>query len=90
MVNGEIGHNAAQEKLVQYVERIEKLIEERQGINDDIKDVKGEAKVEGYDPSVIMDTIRVRAARRKSKAKYQERKSLLETYLAAFGIDDEE
>lgn len=90
MVSGEIGNNAAQEKLVQYVERIENLISERQGINDDIKDVKAEAKVEGFDPRIIMDAIRVRAERRKSPAKYQERKELLATYLAAFGIDDEE
>ena len=90
MVSGEVGHNASQEKLVQYVERIENLITERQGINDDIKDVKAEAKIEGFDPSIIMEAIRVRAAKRKSPAKYQERKSLLETYLAAFGIDDDE
>lgn len=90
MVSGEVGRNASNEKLVQYVERIERLMEERQGITDDIKDVKAEAKIEGYDTTAIMDTIRVRAALRKSKAKYQERKSLLETYLAAFGIDDEE
>lgn len=90
MVNGEVGGNAAQAKLVQYVERIETLISERQGINDGIKDVKSEAKIEGFDPRIIMDTIRVRAEKRKSPAKYQERKELLETYLAAFGITDEE
>lgn len=90
MVNGEIGGNAAQEKLVQFVERIENLMQERQGLNDDIKEVKAEAKIDGFDPRVIMDTIRVRAEKRKSPAKYQERKELLETYLAAFGIIDDE
>ena len=88
MVNREVGGNAAQEQLVGFVERIERLIEERQGINDDIKDVKAEAKAQGYIPSTIMDVIKVRALRRKSVAAYEEKQSLLETYLAAFGIDD--
>ena len=57
----EAGHNASQEQLVQFVERIENLLEERQGINDDIKDVKAEAKANGFIPSTIMDVIRVRA-----------------------------
>jgi uncharacterized protein (UPF0335 family) len=89
VVSGEVGGNAAQSKLVGYVERIENLIEQRKGINDDIKDVKAEAKIDGFDPSIIMEAIRVRAARAKSPAKYQERKELLDTYLAAFGIDDD-
>lgn len=84
------GHNASQEKLIQYVERIENLIEDRNGINDDIKDVKGEAKSEGFDTRTIMEVIKVRKLRRASMATYQERKSLLETYLAAFGIDEGE
>lgn len=90
MVNGEVGGNAAQEQLVQFVERIERLVEERQGINDDIKDVKAEAKANGYDATTIMAVIKVRALRAKSLPKYQEQQALLQTYLAAFGIDDEE
>lgn len=84
------GGNAASEQLVQYVERIERLLEERQAMTDDIKDVKTEAKSAGFDTRTIMSVIKIRAERRKSEAAYQERKTLLDTYLAAFGIDDEE
>ena len=86
----EAGGNASQEQLVQFVEQIETLIEERNGINDDIKDVKAKAKAQGYNATTIMAVIRVRAERRKSLPRYQEQKALLETYLAAFGIEDEE
>jgi uncharacterized protein (UPF0335 family) len=66
---------------------IENLIEERQTINDDIKDVKAEAKGQGYDATTLMAVIKVR---KMTAAKYQEQRSLLDTYLAAFGITDEE
>lgn len=81
----EAGGNAAAEQLVLFVERIERLMEERASINDDIKDVKAEAKATGYDAKIIMQVIKVRAMKREA---YQEQKSLLETYLAAFGIED--
>lgn len=86
-MTNEAGGNAAQKQLVQFVERIENLIEERQTINDDIKDVKAEAKGQGYDATTLMAVIKVR---KMTAAKYQEQRSLLDTYLAAFGITDEE
>jgi len=82
----EAGHNASQEQLRLYAERIERLIEERKGINDDIKDVKAEAKANGYDARTLMEVIRIRALEPHVR---QERKALLDTYLAAFGIDDD-
>lgn len=79
-----VGNNAANEDLIRFVERIENLIEERAAINDDIKDIKVEAKAKGFDNRTIMDVIRVR---KLGKEVYEERKSLLDTYLAAFGIE---
>lgn len=79
------GGNAAQEQLVQFVQRIERLIEERNGINDDIRDVKAEAKATGFDTRTINEVIKVRKLDAHTR---QERKALLDTYLAAFGIDD--
>lgn len=81
----EAGHNAAQDQLRLFVERIERLQEERKGINDDIRDVKAEAKANGYDARTLMEVIKVRALSTEVR---QERKALLDTYLAAFGIDD--
>jgi uncharacterized protein (UPF0335 family) len=85
MVSGEVGGNAANDQLRLFVERIEHLIEERNGINDDIRDVKAEAKANGYDARTIMEVIKHRKMEPHVR---QERKALLDTYLAAFGIDD--
>jgi uncharacterized protein (UPF0335 family) len=81
----EAGGNASQRQLIQVVERIERLIEERSGINDDIKDVKAEAKANGFDSRTMMEVIKIRKMERNVR---QERRALLDTYLAAFGIDD--
>lgn len=80
-----VGGNAAQKQLVMFVERIERLVEERNGINDDIRDVKAEAKANGYDVRTINEVIKIRKLDAHVR---QERKELLDTYLAAFGIDD--
>jgi uncharacterized protein (UPF0335 family) len=85
MVSGEVGGNAANDQLRLFVERIEHLIEERNGINDDIRDVKAEAKANGYDARTIMEVIKHRKMEPHVR---QERKALLDAYLAAFGIDD--
>jgi uncharacterized protein (UPF0335 family) len=77
--------NSANDQLIQHVERIERLIEDRTAINDDIKDVKALAKMDGYDARTIMEVIRYRKMDPQVR---QERKALLDTYLAAFGIDD--
>lgn len=80
-----VGGNAADQQLNLFVERIERLIEERKGLNDDIRDVKQEAKSNGYDVRTINEVIKIRALDTHVR---QERKALLDTYLAAFGIDD--
>lgn len=81
------GSNAAQEHLVNFVERIERLTEEKAALGDDIKEVFAEAKGEGYDARTMRSIIQLR---KLTKAQRQERRSLLDTYLAAFGMDDEE
>ena len=80
----EAGGNAANEQLILFVQRIETLIEERSSINDDIRDVKAEAKATGFDARTIMEVIKHRKMEPHVR---QERKALLDTYLAAFGID---
>ena len=41
--------NVAADQLRLFIERIERLEEEKKGISDDIKDVYAEAKSNGYD-----------------------------------------
>jgi len=80
----EIGHNSvAGDQLKSFVERIERLEEEKKTIADDIKDVYGETKAMGYDPKVIRKVI----ARRKQDANdLAEQEALLDTYLHALGM----
>jgi uncharacterized protein (UPF0335 family) len=52
--------NVARDELMQFIERIEKLNEEKAGIGADIKDVKGEAKGMGYDVKAMMKIIKLR------------------------------
>lgn len=70
----------AQERLRNFVRRIERLEEERIALVGDISEVYKEAGGEGY----IVKTIRqVIARRKKDKAKLQEEDATLETYEAA-------
>lgn len=79
-----VGDNAADKALNLFIERIERLEEEKKGIADDIRDVYAEAKANGYDPRTMREVIKVRKLTPEVR---QERAALLETYLAAFGIE---
>lgn len=72
-------------RLKSFIERIERLIEERQGIQGDIKDVFSEAKGVGYDVTTMRKVIQIRAMDPADRA---ERESLLDTYLHALGTVD--
>lgn len=67
------------------VERIERLIEERDGITGDIRDVYAEAKAVGYDTKTIRKLIARRAMVPDDR---READMMLETYEAALGMDD--
>lgn len=75
--------NVSAEQLRQYIERCERLLEERKGISDDIRDVYAEAKSQGFDPAIMREMIKRRAMDRQ---KLQEREHLIETYQLALGF----
>lgn len=78
------GHNhVAADQLRLFIERVERLIEERKGINDDIKDVLAEAKANGYDTKSMRAVIRLRAMETHVR---QESQAMIETYCAALGL----
>ncbi len=77
--------NVSAEQLRLFIERIERLEEDKKGIADDIKDVYGEAKGTGFDTKTMRSIIRLRAM---EKAARQEQEALLETYKAALGLTD--
>ncbi|MEM1285315.1 MAG: GapR family DNA-binding domain-containing protein [Pseudomonadota bacterium] len=64
------------------IERIERLEEEKRAIADDIKDVYGEAKSNGFDTKVLRQVVRIR---KQDQAERQEQEALLDLYLAALG-----
>jgi uncharacterized protein (UPF0335 family) len=81
----EVGHNSsvAAGQLRSFIERIERLEEEKKAIADDIKDVKGEAKANGFDVKVLNKVI---AIRKLDQAERQEQEALLDLYLGALGM----
>lgn len=70
--------NAAQ--LRSYIERIERLLEEKSTIQEDVKEVYAELKGNGYQPKIIRAIIRRRA---KDRAELEEEESLIELYETA-------
>jgi uncharacterized protein (UPF0335 family) len=76
--------NKSADQLRLFIERIERLNEEKQGIADDIKDVYGEAKSTGYDTKTMRKIV---ALRKMESHVRQEADALLETYRSALGLD---
>ena len=74
---------ASDDRLRLIVERIERLLEERRGISDDIRDVYAEAKAVGYDAAIIRKLVARRAMHPDERA---EADVMLETYEAAVGM----
>jgi uncharacterized protein (UPF0335 family) len=74
----------AADQLRLFIERIERLEEEKKGIADDIKDVYAESKSNGYDTKTMRAIVRLR---RMEKHHRDEAEMLLDTYKAALGLD---
>ena len=73
-------------QLKAFVERIERLEEEKKGIADDIRDVFAEAKGQGFDTKVMRQVIRLR---KKDASERQEEEALLDLYMHALGMAPE-
>ena len=79
------GHNSgiAADQLRSFIERVERLEEEKKGLADDIRDVYAEAKGNGYDPKVMRRIVR---ERKKDPSKRQEEEAIFDLYAHALGI----
>jgi uncharacterized protein (UPF0335 family) len=89
-----VGHNSggagapdvggiAADRLKSFVERIERLEEEKKGLQEDVKEVYAEAKGTGFDTKIIRQIIRLR---KMDKADRQEQEALLDLYKEALGM----
>lgn len=77
------GGNATGQRLRSFIERIERLEEEKKALADDIKEVYAEAKGQGFDSKIMRKIV---SLRKKDDQERREEEELLETYLAAIGM----
>ncbi|MDA7634702.1 DUF2312 domain-containing protein [Alphaproteobacteria bacterium] len=75
--------NQTPEMLRQFIERVERLEEEKSGILSDIRDVYSEAKGYGFDPKIMRQVVKMRAM---DKQDLDEHDQLIETYRSALGL----
>jgi uncharacterized protein (UPF0335 family) len=73
----------AKDHLKAFVERIERLEEEKKALADDIKDVYGEAKATGFDIKALRTIIKMR---KEDTDERKEHEAILETYMHALGM----
>lgn len=76
-------HSVAQDQLLAFIERIERLIVEKKDIASDIGEVKAEARGNGFDVAIINKIIKIRELDPHERA---EQEAILELYMAALGM----
>ena len=76
-------HGVARDQLRAFIERIERLEEEKKTIADDIKDDYAEAKGTGFDTKILKKVI---AIRKQDHDERLEQEAILDTYLLALGM----
>ena len=72
------------EQLRLFIERIERLEEEKKGIADDIRDTYAESKSQGYDPKIMRQIVRLRKMPVHDR---KEMEAVLDVYKSALGMD---
>ncbi|WP_321504111.1 DUF2312 domain-containing protein [Breoghania sp.] len=73
----------AADQLRAFVERIERLEEDKKAISEDIKDVYGEAKAMGFDVKILRQVVRLR---KQEPHEREEQESILDLYMHALGM----
>jgi uncharacterized protein (UPF0335 family) len=73
----------AKEHLKSFIERIERLEEEKAALTADIREVYAEAKGQGFDTKIMRQVVRLR---KLDRADRQEQEAILDLYLGALGM----
>ena len=79
------GGGVAAERLKSFIERIERLEEEKAALASDIREIYSEAKGTGFDTKGMRQIVRLR---KMEEADRQEMQAILDTYKKALGLDD--
>ncbi len=82
-ITSETAQTVAAGQLRAFIERIERLEEEKKTIADDIKEVYAEMKGNGFDTKAVRTIVRLR---KKDQAERQEEEAILDLYKAALGM----
>lgn len=80
---GDNAHRVAADELRAFIERVEKLEDERSVLAEDIKSVKAEAKSRGYNMKTFAEMLKLRAM---EKAERDEREALRQIYASALNV----
>jgi uncharacterized protein (UPF0335 family) len=75
--------NLSAEQLRSFIQRIERLEEEKQALSADVKEVYAESKANGFDTKIIRQIVRLR---KKDEVERQEEEMVLDTYKLALGM----
>jgi uncharacterized protein (UPF0335 family) len=73
----------AKDHLKSFIERIERLEEEKGALTADIREVYAEAKGQGFDTKIMRQVVRLR---KLDRADRQEQEAILDLYLGALGM----
>jgi uncharacterized protein (UPF0335 family) len=71
------------ERLLSFIERVERLEEEKSEVQEQIKEVLSEARGEGFDVKIMRQLLRLRKMKPHDRVEQEE---LLETYKTAIGM----
>lgn len=75
--------SVAQDQLRAFIERIERMLEEKDAITEDIKEIYSEAAGNGFDVKILRMIVRIR---RMDPNERMEQEALLELYMSALGM----
>lgn len=78
-----MSNTVAGDQLKSFIERIERLEEEKAALAGDLREVYSEAKGNGFDTKVMRKIV---SLRRKDHAERQEEQAMMELYLQALGM----
>lgn len=85
MSPAQTGHNQtiARKDLEGFLKRVEKILEEKKGLSDDIREIKSEVKAKGYDIKTFNECLKLRAM---DSEKRQEQEDMRDMYISALGL----
>jgi uncharacterized protein (UPF0335 family) len=83
MPDGASDKGISAQRLKSFIQRIERLEEERKALGADVREVYSEAKSSGYDPKIMRQVVKLR---KMDASDRQEQESLLQVYLDAVGF----